>query len=62
MKSWPWLRIGLLAGLLVAIGVAVAFREQIDPAALEAWIAGFGLTTPLVFVAVWRFPEPKRFE
>jgi uncharacterized membrane protein YdjX (TVP38/TMEM64 family)/rhodanese-related sulfurtransferase len=53
MKSWPWLRIGLLAGLLVAIGVAVAFRDRIDPAALEAWIAGFGLTAPLVFVAVY---------
>ena len=33
-------------------GVAVAFREQVDPAALEAWIDGFGITAPLVFVAV----------
>ena len=53
MRVWPWLRIGLLAGLVIAIGVAVAFREQIDPAALEAWIAGFGITAPLVFVAVY---------
>ena len=53
MRSWPWLRIGLLTGLLIAIGFAVAFREQIDPAALEVWIAGFGITAPLVFVAVY---------
>ena len=53
MRSWPWLRIGLLAGLVIAIGFAVAFREEIDPAALEAWIAGFGITGPLVFVAVY---------
>jgi hypothetical protein len=36
MRSWPWLRIGLLAGLLVAIGFAVVFRDRVDPAALEA--------------------------
>lgn len=53
MRSWPWLRIGLLAGLVIAIGIAVAFRKEIDPAALEAWIAGFGITAPLVFVAVY---------
>lgn len=29
MKAWPWLRIGLLAGLLLAIVVAVAFRDRI---------------------------------
>lgn len=53
MRSWPWLRLGLLTGLLIAIGFAVAFREQIDPASLEAWIAGFGITAPLVFAAVY---------
>jgi uncharacterized membrane protein YdjX (TVP38/TMEM64 family)/rhodanese-related sulfurtransferase len=53
MRSWPWLRIALGALLLTAIGFAVTFREQIDPAALEAWIAGFGITAPLVFVAVY---------
>lgn len=53
MKSWPWLRIGLFAGLLVAIGGAVAFRDRIDPGALESWIAGFGITAPLVFVVVY---------
>ena len=53
MRSWPWLRIGLFTGLLVAIGIALAFRDRIDPAELEAWIAGFGITAPLVFVAVY---------
>jgi len=53
MRSWPWLRIGLLAGLLVAIGFALVFRDRVDPAALEAWIAGFGITAPLVFVVVY---------
>ncbi|TVP87887.1 MAG: sulfurtransferase [Thioalkalivibrio sp.] len=53
MKSWPWFRIALASALLAAIAVAVAFRDQMDPAALEAWIAGFGITAPLVFVIVY---------
>jgi uncharacterized membrane protein YdjX (TVP38/TMEM64 family) len=53
MRAWSWLRVGLLAGLVIAIGVAVFFRDRIDPAALEVWIAGFGITAPLVFVAVY---------
>ena len=58
MRSWPWLRIGLLPSLVIAIGVAVAFRDRIDPTALEAWIAGFGMSAPLAFVAVYALASP----
>lgn len=53
MKSWPWVRIALATGLLGAIAVAVVFRDSMDPAALEAWIAGFGIIAPVVFVIVY---------
>jgi len=53
MKSWPWFRIALASVLLAAIAVGVAFRDQMDPAALEAWITGFGITAPAVFVALY---------
>jgi len=53
MKSWPWFRIALASVLLAAIAAAIAFRDQMDPAALEAWITGFGITAPLVFVVVY---------
>ncbi|AGA33373.1 SNARE associated golgi family protein [Thioalkalivibrio nitratireducens DSM 14787] len=53
MKTWPWFRIALGALLLAAIALAVTFRDRLDPAALETWIAGFGITAPVVFVAVY---------
>ncbi len=53
MKAWAWFRIALASALLAAIVAAIAFRDQLDPAALEAWIAGFGITAPLVFVIVY---------
>lgn len=53
MKSWPWARIALATVLLGAIAVAVAFRDRVDPAAMEAWIKDFGIIAPLVFVAVY---------
>jgi uncharacterized membrane protein YdjX (TVP38/TMEM64 family) len=39
--------------LLAAIGLALLFRDRIDPAALEAWVAGAGAAGPLLFVATY---------
>ncbi|WP_051245999.1 VTT domain-containing protein [Thioalkalivibrio sp. ALE19] len=53
MRTGTWLRvIGGLA-LVTAIAIAIQFREHLDPAALEAWIGGFGVTAPLVFIGVY---------
>lgn len=43
-----------LLGLLVAgLGLAALFRDRIDGAALEIWIAGLGPAAPLVFIGVY---------
>jgi uncharacterized membrane protein YdjX (TVP38/TMEM64 family)/rhodanese-related sulfurtransferase len=39
--------------LLVAIGLAVLFRDRLDPAALEAWVAGAGAAGPLLFIMIY---------
>jgi uncharacterized membrane protein YdjX (TVP38/TMEM64 family)/rhodanese-related sulfurtransferase len=39
--------------LLTAIGLALLFRDRLDPAALEAWVAGAGAAGPLLFIAVY---------
>lgn len=52
--NWrPWFRMILLAALLAAIGLAIIFRDRLDPSALEAWISGFGIAAPLVFIGVY---------
>lgn len=51
--SRVWFRAGGLVVLVAAIAVAVSNREQLDPAALEAWIGGFGMAAPLVFIAAY---------
>ena len=39
--------------LLVAVGAAVAFRDQFDAAALEAWVNSAGAAGPLLFMAIY---------
>jgi len=33
--------------IAAAISVSLAYRGQLDPAAFEAWLAGFGILAPL---------------
>jgi uncharacterized membrane protein YdjX (TVP38/TMEM64 family) len=48
--------LGLLAVLAVLAAVTIAVRRYasflLDPAALEAWIEGFGVLSPVVFILV----------
>jgi uncharacterized membrane protein YdjX (TVP38/TMEM64 family) len=41
--------------LLVAVGAAIAFRDQFDAAALENWVNSAGAAGPLVFMAIYAF-------
>jgi len=41
------------AGLLVAVGVAIALRDQMDVAALQAWVDAAGAAGPLVFMILY---------
>ncbi len=50
-SNWP--RLILLAVLIAAIGVAVAYREQLDAATLEHWVGTAGAAAPVVFVLIY---------
>lgn len=39
--------------LLATIGMAVAWRDRFDVAALQTWVEGAGAAAPLVFIAVY---------
>ncbi len=43
--------VGLL--LLAAVGTAIVYRDQLDPAALQAWVEGAGTAGPVVFMALY---------
>lgn len=43
--------IGLL--LLAAVGAAIIHRDRLDPAALQAWVAGAGAAGPALFMAIY---------
>jgi len=47
------LRLGLLAILIIAIGIAISYRDQFDAAALEAWLDGTGAAGPLLFMLIY---------
>ncbi len=47
------LRITLLLMLAIGIALAIIYRDQLDPAALEQWVNSFGLAGPLVFMAAY---------
>ncbi len=43
----------VLVALIAALGVAITFRQDIDAAAVEAWIRSFGLWGGLVFITAF---------
>ncbi|MGD2076580.1 MAG: VTT domain-containing protein [Gammaproteobacteria bacterium] len=43
----------LLLGLLVAVALAVVYRDRFDAAALEAWVHDAGPAAPLVFMLIY---------
>ncbi len=47
------LRVGAGLALLGAIALAVAFRDRLDPAAVEAWVEGAGALGPVLFVLAY---------
>lgn len=47
------LRIGVLALLITGIAIAIAYRGQIDAAALEQWVQGAGIAGPIVFMLIY---------
>ncbi len=46
-------RILLASALLIAVGAAIAWRDRLDPAALQAWVEGAGAAGPLLFMAIY---------
>lgn len=46
-------RIGLLVSLLLAIGVAFAYRQRVDLALLQDWLDAAGAAAPLAFVVLY---------
>jgi len=51
--SKPMVRILLLVVLAVAIALGVAYRQHLDVAALEAWVAGAGTAAPALFIGLY---------
>ncbi len=47
------LRLGLLAILIIAIGIAISYRDQFDAEALRAWLDGAGAAGPLLFILIY---------
>ncbi|MFO8024503.1 VTT domain-containing protein [Thiohalophilus sp.] len=47
------LRFGLLTVLIVAIGIAISYRDQFDAEALEVWLDGAGAAGPLLFILIY---------
>ena len=52
MKA-KWIRITVFLVLVVAIAVAISYRDQFDAAAVEHWIQNAGVLAPLVFMLVY---------
>ncbi len=48
-----WLRWIFFAGLLGAIALTVLFRDQLDAAALEQWVAQAGAAGPLLYMLIY---------
>ena len=46
-------RIAMLLVLLVAIGLAIVYRDAFDAAALEAWVEKAGVAGPVAFVLIY---------
>lgn len=46
-------RAALAAAVAAAIAVAMVYRDRLDVEAVEAWLAGFGLIAPLIYLALY---------
>jgi len=46
-------RVALALILVAGIGLALAYRDRLDPAALETWVQSAGLAGPLLFMALY---------
>jgi uncharacterized membrane protein YdjX (TVP38/TMEM64 family)/rhodanese-related sulfurtransferase len=53
MNNNRLMRIVLLLGLLVAVTLAIIYRDQFDAAALEAWVRDAGPVAPLLFMLIY---------
>ena len=53
MNNNRLMRIVLFLGLLAAVTLAIIYRDQFDPAALEAWVRDAGPVAPLLFMLVY---------
>jgi len=53
MNNNRLMRIVLLLGLLVAVTLAIVYRDQFDAAALEAWVRDAGPVAPLLFMLIY---------
>jgi uncharacterized membrane protein YdjX (TVP38/TMEM64 family)/rhodanese-related sulfurtransferase len=47
------LRLTLIAVLAIGITLAIDYRDQFDPTALEQWLQQFGLGAPLLFMFIY---------
>ncbi|MFP3874209.1 MAG: VTT domain-containing protein [Thiohalophilus sp.] len=47
------IRLSLFVVLVIAIGIAVSYRDQFDAAALEAWLDGAGAAGPILFILIY---------
>ncbi len=53
MNSNRLIRILLVLGLVVAVSLAVVYRDLFDSVALEAWINDAGVLAPIVFILIY---------
>ena len=53
MNNNRLMRIVLFLGLLVAVTLAIVYRDRFDAAALEAWVRDAGPVAPLLFILVY---------
>jgi len=53
MNNNRLMRIALFLGLLVAVTLAIVYRDQFDAAALEAWVRDAGPVAPLLFMLIY---------
>ena len=52
------LRIVVLAAVAAGVAWVIVNREALDVTALEAWVLGFGVWAPVVFVALYAAAAP----
>ena len=53
MNNNHLMRIALLLGLAAAVTLAIIYRDQVDGAALEAWVRDAGPAAPLLFMLIY---------